>query len=250
MNMPKKEVRVLGIIPARGGSTSIKFKNIADVGGRPLIAYSIDEAKKSKLLDAFIVSTDSKDIAKVARSCGADVPFIRPKKTAEKYSAEIEYQQHALAWIEKHRGWKPEIVVIIKATSPLRPASDIDRVIKTLRRGNFSMVRTVAKPRHHPYRTWTLDAKTSTLNLVSPPLVSDVDFSKWGADVPRQRLPNVYFQNGATDAIWAGNIKKGVRAVFAGPIGAVVVKPYTSVDIDEPADLEYVSKLFQRQKRS
>lgn len=239
-----KKVRILGIIPARGGSTSIKLKNIADVGGQPLIAYSIAEAKKSKLLDAFIVSTDSEQIAAVAKSFGADVPFIRPKNTAKKYSAEIEYQQHALNWLEKNRGWKPEIVVIIKATSPLRPASDIDKVITTLQKGKFSMVRTVAKPKHHPYRTWTLDKKTSTLALTAPGLVSANDFATWGADVPRQRLPNVYFQNGAADAIWAKHIKKGVEAVFSGPIGAVVVAPQTSVDIDEPADLKEVAKLL------
>jgi len=242
----KSKVRVLGIIPARGGSTSIKLKNIVEVGGRPLISYSIEEAKKSKFLDAFIVSTDSEKIAKVAKSWGADVPFIRPKSTAKKFSAEIEYQRHALAWLEKHRGWKPEIVVIIKATSPLRPASDIDRVIQTLRRGDFSMVRTVAKPRHHPYRAWTLDKKTSTINLVAPGLVSKADFSTWGTDVPRQRLAPVYFQNGAADAIWTEKIKKGVRAVFSGPIGAVVVSPHTSMDIDELEDLREIAKLLKK----
>ena len=243
MAQDPKKIKILGIIPARGGSTSIKFKNIADVGGQPLISYSIAEAKKSKLLDAFIVSTDSEKIADVARSYGVDAPFIRPKSTAKKYSAEIEYKRHALQWLERHRGWKPEILVIIKATSPLRPASDIDRVIRTLQRGNFSMVRTVAKPRHHPYRTWTLDKKTSILNLVAPGLVSDSDFGTWGADVPRQRLPDVYFQNGAADAIWTRHIKKGVRAVFSS-IGGVVVAPHTSVDIDELDDLKEVARLL------
>ena len=245
-----KKIRILGIIPARGGSTSIKLKNIANVGGRPLISYSIEEAKKSKLLDAFIIATDSEKIANVAKQYGADVPFIRPADTAKKYSAEIEYQQHALQWLEKHRGWKPEIVVIIKATSPLRPAADIDRVIRTLQKGNFSMVRTVARPKHHPYRTWTLNKKSSTLELTAPALVSDSDFATWGADVPRQRLPDVYFQNGAADAIWAKHIKKGVRAVFSGPIGGVVVADHTSVDIDEPRDLAFVADLLKKQKHS
>src|SRR3989338_3941268 len=157
----KKTVKILGIIPARGGSTSIKLKNIANVAGKPLIYYTICAAKKSKLLDAFIVSTDSPKIAEIAKDCGADVPFLRPKNTAKKFSAEIEYQQHALKWLEKNRGWKPEIVVIIKATSPLRPASDIDRTIRTLQKGKFSMVRTVARPHQHPYRIWTFDKKTS-----------------------------------------------------------------------------------------
>lgn len=243
------KVKVLGIIPARGGSTSIKLKNIANVGGKPLIYYAIQEAKKAKLLDAFIISTDSEKIGEVAKKYGADVPFLRPKNTARKFSVEIEYQQHALKWLEKHRGWKPEIVVIIKTTSPLRPASDIDRVIKVLKSGKFSMTRTVAKPSHHPYRMWTFDRKTSALSPVLPEFVSSNYFRKWGNDVPRQKLPLVYFHNGAVDAIWARNIKKGVGAVFAGPIGGVVVDPETSVDIDEPADLEIVAKLLKKKKR-
>ncbi len=243
------KVKILGIIPARGGSTSIRYKNIADVGGKPLIYYSIQEAQKSKLLDAFIVSTDSPKIAKVAKRLGADVPFLRPSNTAEKFSAEIEYQQHALAWLEKHRGWQPEIVVIIKATSPLRPASDIDKVIKVLKKGNFSMVRTVAKPDQHPYRMWIVDKQTNRLHSLLPEFVSRVDFAKWGNDVPRQKLSKVYFHNGAVDAIWAKNIKRGVRAVFAGPIGAVISDPKTAVDIDEPRDLEIVAGLL-KQKRA
>lgn len=244
----KKSVKVLGIIPARGGSTSIKYKNIAKVGGKPLIYYSIQEAKKSKLLDAFIISTDDKKIADIAKSFGADVPFLRPQNTAQKFSVEIEYQQHALRWLEENRSWKPEIVVIIKATSPLRPASDIDKAIKVLQSGKFSMVRTVAKPSQHPYRMWTFDSKTSLLKPILPQFVSNYDFGKWGNDVPRQKLPKVYFHNGAVDAIWAKNIKQGVKAVFKGPIGGVVVDPETSVDIDEPADLEIIAKLLKKRQ--
>lgn len=245
----KKAVKILGIIPARGGSTSIKLKNIANVGGKPLIYYAIREAKKAKLLDAFIVSTDSKKIAAVAKKYGADIPFIRPKSTAKKFSAEIEYQQHALNWLEKHRGWKPNIIVIIKAISPLRPASDIDRVIKLLKSGRFSMARTIAKPNHHPYRMWAVEKKGSTLTPLLPKFVTESDFAKWGNDVPRQRLPKVYFHNGAVDATWAKNIKSGTKAVFAGPIGGVIVKQETSVDIDEPGDLEIVAKLLKRKQR-
>lgn len=244
----KKKIKVLGIIPARGGSTSIPRKNIIDVAGKPLIYYSIKEAQKSKLLDAFIVSTDDAEIAKVAQSFGADVPFLRPKKFARKYSAEIEYMRHALDWVAKNRGWYPEIVVAIKPTSPLRPAKDIDRVIRLLKKGKFSMARTMIKSRHHPYRTWKFNKKTSEFIPLLPNLVSPKDFKIWGNDVPRQKLTDAYTQNGAVDATWVKNIKKGASAVFAGPIGGIIVDPETSIDIDEPEDLEILARIIKKRR--
>ncbi len=241
-----KKVKVLGIIPARGGSTSIKLKNIANVGGKPLIYYTIREAKKSKLLDAFIVATDSELIADVARKYGVDVPFIRPKHTAKKYSVEIEYQQHALQWLEKHRGWKPETVVILKPTAPLRPASLIDEVISVAQKGNYSAVRTFSSPANHPYRMWTMEG--TTMKPILPEFVVPAHFKKWGYEVPRQRLPKVHWCNYAVEAINADAIRKGIHAVSAGPIGGVITDPEISVDIDEPRDLEIVAELLKKRK--
>lgn len=245
-NNLKKEVKILGIIPARGGSSSIPRKNIAIVAGKPLIYYSIREAQKSKMLDAFIISTDDQEIAEIARSYGADVPFLRPKKFAQKYSPEIEYQQHALNWLEKNRGWKPDIVVVIKPTSPLRPASDIDRTIKLLKSGNYSMTRTVAKPQHHPYRIWRFEKKSAEMKCLLSEMGTAKDFARWGDYIPRQKLPKVYFYNGAVDVTWSKNIKQGSAAVFAGPIGGVIVDPSTSYDIDEPADLDEIGKILSK----
>src|SRR3989344_7391879 len=114
----QKDIKILGIIPARGGSKSIPHKNIALLAGKPLIYYTIREAKKSRLLDAVIVSTDDPKIAAVAHACGADVPFLRPKKISGDTSTDIEFFQHALLWVEKHRGWKPDIVVNLRPTAP------------------------------------------------------------------------------------------------------------------------------------
>ena len=244
----KKTVKILGIIPARGGSTSIKLKNIANVAGKPLIYYTICAAKKSKLLDAFIVCTDSPKIAEVAKKCGADVPFLRPKHTARKFSAEIEYQQHALAWLEKHRGWRPEIVVILRPTSPFRPGDLIDKVIKFTKNNSYSLVRTISQAPAHPYRTWTKKGNTAELSALLPGFVPAAHFEKWGNDVPRQKLPKVYWANGAVDVTWVRNIKRGTKAVFAGPVGGVVTDPSIVVDIDEPKDLAKMEQLLRERK--
>lgn len=244
-----KNVKVLGIIPARGGSTSIKYKNIAKLGGKPLIYYAIREAKKSKLLDAFIVSTDSPKIAAVAKKYGADIPFVRPSGTAQKFSVEIEYQQHALWWLEKYRGWRPELVVLIKPTAPLRDADLIDKVIKVAQDNpRYSMVRTVSQPPAHPYRMWTLKNGSLTLSQILPDFVPEEHLAKWGHDVPRQKLTPVYVHNAAVDVLRAADIKRGVRAVFGGPIGGVITDPEISVDIDEPRDLELVAQLLKKQR--
>src|SRR3989338_8303858 len=104
-----KSPRVVAIIPARGGSKSIPHKNIALVGDKPLIYYTIREAKRSKLLDAIIVSTDDPKIAGISKKYGADVPFLRPKKYATDTSRDIEFLKHAVLWLGENRGWKPEI---------------------------------------------------------------------------------------------------------------------------------------------
>ena len=245
------QVKVLGIIPARGGSTRIPRKNIVRVGGKPLIYYSIREAKKSQLLDAFIVSTDDPEIAEVARSHGADVPFVRPKSTAKKYSAEIEYQQHALRWLEKNRGWRPELVVLLKPTSPLRPARLIDEVVLFWKQNpHFSMITTISAPPFHPYRMVTRDGKGNALKLILPDMVTKSDFSRWGMYTPSQKLPPVYALNTLVDAIPAKNIMKGTRAVFAGPIGGVLTDPSLCVDIDNEDDLKQAGNLLRLNRRT
>lgn len=227
----------------------IPRKNIVKVAGKPLIYYSIREAKKSKLLDAFIVSTDDPEIAEVAKSFGADVPFLRPKNTARKFSAEIEYQQHALKWLEKNRGWKPELVILIKPTSPLRSASVIDEVIEfALENKRFTMVTTISKPSFHPHRMAVVKEDGKTLDHILPNMVKKEDYDKWGFYTPTQKLTSVYALNTLVDAIPAKLILKGTKAVFKGPFGGIVTDPSLSIDIDHKGDLDLVEYFLRKRK--
>jgi CMP-N-acetylneuraminic acid synthetase len=232
-------VKILGIIPARGGSKGIHLKNIALLAGNPLIYYTIEAAKQSKKLDAFIVSTDNKDIANVSRELGADVPFIRPKKLARDQSFDIEYLQHAVLWVEKYRGWRPEIIVILYPTAPLRLAADIDHALELMLTTGCDSVKTVSLPDNNPFKMWTM--KEDGGNKISP-LIRTKYYSSIGTLVPRQLLPNVYWQNGLVNATRTKFIHKG--KVYGSDIRGLITDPKQAVDIDRPEDLETAAKFF------
>lgn len=238
----KSNIKVLGIIPARGGSKSIPYKNIALVAGKPLIYYTIDAAKKSALLDAFIVSTDDQKIAEVAKSYGANVPFLRPKKFARDNSPDIDFLKHAVLWLEKHRGWRPEIILNLRPTSPLRTAKDIDDVVALMVKTKCDSVRTLCTPYpHNPFKMWRFHhAKSSKIK----PLLPTKHYQRLGTDVPRQLLPTAYWQNGLVDATRVKFIKQGI--VYGPDIRGIVIDEERSMDIDEPNDLNIAKELIKK----
>lgn len=122
--------KILALIPARGGSKSIPRKNIKNLAGKPLIAYTIAAAKKSRFLTCTIVSTDDEEIARIARRYGAEAPFMRPKKIARDTSTTMEAVHHALSWLKKNDGEEYDYLMILQPTSPFRTAEDIDECIK------------------------------------------------------------------------------------------------------------------------
>ncbi|MBD3313084.1 hypothetical protein GF345_01445, partial [Candidatus Woesearchaeota archaeon] len=124
------EGKTIGIICARGGSKGVPGKNIKDLAGKPLIAYSIEEAKKSRMIDRLIVSTDDKKIAEVAEKYGAEVPFMRPSELATDTAGKIPAIQHAIRWLEDNEKEKVGIVVDIDPTSPLKSSDDINSCIR------------------------------------------------------------------------------------------------------------------------
>ena len=236
---PKKSMNILGIIPARGGSKSIPRKNLVPVLGTPLISYSIRSAQQSKLLDAFLVSTDDAEIAEVARSCGADVPFLRPQEFARDDSPDLEFMCHALDWLETMRGWTPGIIVNLRPTGPLRTGEDIDRVIQLMLDTSCDSARTVSLPAHNPFKMWRMDVASAKMD----PLMPTEHFAVLGTDVPRQLLPqNVYWQNGLVDATRVKFIREG--RIYGPDIRGVVVDPRKAIDIDDPDDLGRVQKLL------
>jgi len=242
--MTEKQVRIMAVIPARGGSKGVPRKNITLLGGKPLIAYTIEAARKSKLIDAAIVSTDDAEIAEVAKKLGADVPFLRPVELAQDDSPDIGYLKHALEWVEEHRGWRPEILAILQPTMPFRRVEDVDGALRFMVEQGCDSVRTLAVPTHvTPYKMWFLDDQDK--GLISPVLRTD-DFDQLGTDVPRQKLKPCYWQPGVLMATRAEIVRTG--KVWGPDLRGYVVDIRSAHDIDEPADLEYAEFLMQKRK--
>lgn len=131
---------VLCIIPARGGSKGILNKNIVELEGRPLLSWSIVSAKASMFIERVIVSTDSGEIATIAREWGAEVPFIRPEELASDNVHAVQVVLHALKWLDEKEKYLPKGVMMLLPTSPLRLTSDIDGAIDLFESNNAQSV--------------------------------------------------------------------------------------------------------------
>ena len=127
-----KDKSILAIIPARGGSKGLQGKNIIDLCGKPLIAWSIETALNSDFLDEIVVSTDDQKIAKIARDYGGNVPFIRPKNLAQDETPSSDVIEHCINYYQNDVGKKFDYIVLLEPTSPLREVSDINLAIKKL----------------------------------------------------------------------------------------------------------------------
>src|SRR3989344_4048865 len=131
MSSTSKE-KVLALIPARGGSKSIPRKNIVNLGGFPLIAYSIAAAKLAQRIDRIIVSTDSQEIAEVSKKYGAETPFMRPAEYANDTSPAIEFFQHTLKWFAENENYEPDYMVQLFPTTPLRDPTLVNQAIEKI----------------------------------------------------------------------------------------------------------------------
>lgn len=144
--------RVIAVIPARGGSKGLPGKNVRVLCGKPLIAWSIDKAKTSRYLDSILVSTDSTDIAEIARHHGAYVPFLRPDELAGDHASTYEVIRHALAHCRAVDEEEFHYTVLLEPTSPLREDDDVDRMLEVIdgRADEFDAIVSVGQVSEHP----------------------------------------------------------------------------------------------------
>jgi CMP-N,N'-diacetyllegionaminic acid synthase len=144
--------KILALIPARGGSKGLPRKNILPMCGKPLIAWSIEKAKLSKYLDMVIVTTDSQEIADVAKQFGGYVPFLRPPEFATDCSSTYDAIRHALEYLSKEEGEVFDYIVLLEPTSPLRENNDIDRMLEQLIESSneFDSIISIGEVNEHP----------------------------------------------------------------------------------------------------
>ncbi len=236
INMKKHEV--LGVIVARGGSKSIPKKSIAMCAGYPLMYYTIKAAQKSKLIDRLIISTDSEEMAEVARGYGVEVPFIRPKELAEDDTMDHPVFEHALKYMSKEHGYNPDVVVQLRPTTPLKSSADIDKAIELLiKEPEADSVRSVCEPIHPPFKMYKHEGK-----FLTPLLKNEYKdlFNKYpeAFNMPRQKLPQTWRHSGYVD------VTRPSVILEKGSMSGVKIIPlffenWRDVDIDNPNDLKY-----------
>ena len=228
-------MKILTIIPARGGSKGIKLKNLSKINGKPLVAFSIEHSLASKLINRTIVSTDNEEIAKVSEEYGAEIPIFRSKELARDHILDLPVFEHMLTYLKEEENYEPEIVVHLRPTSPYRKAEWVDSAIKLLiENTSADSIRSVSEPSQHPYRVFEIK------NNYLFPLMHERHPEPYL--LRRQDLPKMYYYNCVIDVTKPSTIfnKKSMTGDKMLPY---IMKSEDSMDIDSPMDLE-IAKFF------
>jgi CMP-N-acetylneuraminic acid synthetase len=236
----KKNLKILGVTLARGGSKSIPNKNIKNLNGNPLISYTIKEALKSKYLTDYIVSTDSTEIIDVANKFGAKTPFVRPKELSEDSSSSSSALAHALDFMEELNGHNYDYLIEIMCTNPLKNVVDIDSVIRKLIHTDADSVIAVHKLEdHHPARI--------------KKIVDDriVDFCiNENQESRRQDLkPDAYIRSGSIYGLKRNYFKKTMHRYGSYNSRPYILPPDRSINIDTIADF-YLAEYYLTRNES
>jgi CMP-N,N'-diacetyllegionaminic acid synthase len=220
-------LRLLTLVPARGGSKRLPRKNVLSLGGRPLIRWTIDTARDSGVCDDALVSTDDEEIASVARQAGALVPWLRPAELASDSASSASVIAHALAWYERERG-PIDAVLLLQPTSPFRTTRSIRDALRIYadQQGRVrNPVVSVSPATTHPAWTFTLQDGALRPSLGWEPLT-----------LRSQELPPAYALNGAIYVIPAEDARAARPIVRAGVIPFVMTGARESMDIDTADD--------------
>lgn len=221
--------KVLGIILARGGSKRVPRKNIKELAGKPLLSYTVEQGKASKYIDRLIVSTDDEEIARVGREYGAEVPFLRPAELAGDSVTDFPVFVHALEWLAKNEQYRPNIVVQLRPTHPLRKPEDVDRAIELLvEHPEADSVRTVKEPDQTPYKMYKIGGEGFLEPLLPIPGIPE------SFNLPRQKLPKAYEHTGVADVMWYGTLMEKNQMTGSKIIPLVLDNyPYSGINTTE-----------------
>jgi len=229
-----KGKRILALIPARGGSKGLPRKNIKPLLGKPLIAWTIEQAKASKYIDKVVVSTDDEEIAEVAKKYGAEVPFLRPKELATDEARGIDVVLHGIGYFKSLYG-TDFIFVYLQPTSPLRRSEDIDNAIEELfSNPKAKAIISVCEVEHHPLWTGVLPEDKCLANFIN----------KEVADKNRQELPKYYRINGAIYLGFADYIENN-KSFFGENTYAYVMPVERSIDVDNIVDFKLAELILK-----
>jgi CMP-N,N'-diacetyllegionaminic acid synthase len=228
----------VAFVPARSGSERVRNKNVRPLAGHPLLAYAIETARRSDCFERVVVSTDSEEIAAVARWYGADVPFLRPPEYATSTSPDIEWLAYTLEHLEE----RYELFALIRATNPFRGPEVVRRgLAQLLATPEADSVRAVELVKQHPGKMWLLaeDGRTMTPLLDQ----SDLDVA-WHAG-QYQALPAVYSQNSALEIAWTRVVTEtGTRE--GRTLAPFLTEGLEGFNVDDEDDWEHAERLVAR----
>ncbi len=225
--------KVLALIPARGGSKSIPKKNIVNLCGKPLIAWTIETAKNTPEIDKIIVSTDDSEIAEIAIKYGAEVQ-MRPSELATDTSLVIDTMHYVINELREKQDYY-EYITLLESTSPLREVEDVSKCIRMIYENSLDSVATFKEADLNPHRAWKIenDVPTTFINDVIP----------W---LPRQQLPSAYQLNGAVYITKIDKLLKSNKELILGEIGAVTMPKDRSIDIDDLIDFSLAELMLKK----
>jgi CMP-N,N'-diacetyllegionaminic acid synthase len=232
--------KILGIIPARGGSKSIPRKNIKPFCGKPLIAWSIQTLKESGVCDRVIVSTDDREIADVAAHFGAETPFIRPAELAEDTTPTLPVLQHAVSWLKEREGYNPDYVLLLEPPSvSKRPFHIREAAELLLKTGADSVVSVAEVPgTFSPY--WQLKVgNENRIELFTGGTMKDVIRR-------RQDLPKSYYRNSAIYVLKTGCLFTSEPSLYGKDVRGYITDSKYAMDIDTPEDWVVAEALFKK----
>jgi CMP-N,N'-diacetyllegionaminic acid synthase len=221
----------IAIITARSGSKGLKDKNIKPLNGKPLIAYTIEAAKKTGLFEEIFVSTDSENYARIAREWGANVPFLRSKELSTDTASSWDVVKDAIRSYQDI-GMEFDTVALLQPTSPLRKSDDIINGYKQMERKDANAIIAVCEVDHSPLWCNILPENNSLQNFISQELI----------EMPRQSLPTYYRINGA---LYIVKIKYLISTnnIYKDKCYAIVMSKENSIDIDNEFDFKIAEAL-------
>ena len=230
------EPTCVALIPARAGSKRVERKNVRSLGGHPLLAYTVSAARQSGVFADVIVSTDSEEIAEIARHYGAEAPFLRPDSMAGDVSPDIEWVRYTLDTLARAgRLW--DCFSLLRPTSPFRHAATIRRAWGVfLAAGEVDSLRAVEPCRQHPGKMWVMQGDRII------PLLTDGPADPPWHSTPYQALPRVYAQNASLEIAWCRTVTE-TGSIAGRTIGPFLTERHEGLDLNDARDWWYAEHL-------
>tara|TARA_X000000950_G_C13715742_1_gene578072 strand:- start:18 stop:725 length:708 start_codon:yes stop_codon:yes gene_type:complete len=234
----KKKSNILAVTLARGGSKSITDKNITIIKGKPLLYYTTLEVKKSKYINDYIVSTDSKKISSVANKLGVDTPFLRPKKLSSDKSSSVDALKHALKFMEKYKNITYDYIVEVMCTNPLKNVLDIDNCIKLIKKKKNaeSVIAVHQLFDHHPAR----------IKKIINGKITDFCISEKKESRRQDLKPNAYIRSGSIYVMERSYLLNKNSRYGGNNSFAYVLPIERAINIDTPIDLKLAELMLKK----